>query len=74
VIVRVDGDRPTVRERLEVRAERGDVVAELLELELADDRRRHQRHHVGVGRDVDIGVIGERCARVCGAAGLVAGL
>ena len=73
-VVRVHRDRAPVGERLEVRAERRDVVAELLQLQLADDRRRHQRHHVGVGRDVDLGVVGERRAGVGGAAGLVPGL
>ena len=70
-LVGVDHDRAAVGERLEVGAERRDVVAVLLELELVDDRRRHQRHHVGVGGDVDLRVIRERGARVGGAARLV---
>ena len=45
-VVGVDGDGAPVGEGLEVRTERRDVVAVPLQVELADDRRRHQRHHV----------------------------
>ncbi len=73
-VIGVDGDRTPVGERLEVGTERCHVVAVPLQLQLADDRRRHQRHHVGVGRDVDLRVVGERGARVGCASGLVSGL
>ena len=69
-IVRVDGDRAAVRVGLEVGPERRHVVPELLQPELADDRGGHQRHDVGVGGDVDLGVIRERGARIGGAASL----
>ena len=51
-----------------------DLVPEGLETQVADDRRRHEAHHVGEGRDLDVGVLRERGGGVGGAARLVTGL
>ena len=53
-VVLVDDQRPTLGERLVVRAHRVHLVAVPLELELPHDGRRHQAHHVGQPRDPQV--------------------
>ncbi len=69
-----DLDGAAIRVGLVVGAERRDLVPEILQPELPDDGRRHQRHDVGVGRDLDLGMVRERGAGCGRPAGLVAGL
>ena len=71
-VVAEDRDRATVGERLVVRTERRHAVSVIAEAEVVDDERGHQRHDVRVCRDADVGVIGERVARVHRPADLVA--
>ena len=69
-VVGVELDRPAFGEGLVVRAHREDLVAVLFQPQVADDGRRHQRHHVGQAGDAEVrgvrpGSLGGR-----GAAGL----
>ena len=70
-VVAVDRDRPPVGERLVVRTERRDPIPMRLQTELLDDEPGHQRHHVRIGGDLDLRVVGERRARVDRPADLV---
>ena len=59
-VVGEDLDRSPLREGLVVGAHREDLVAVALEVELPDDRRRHQAHHVGQTRHLELRGVGPR--------------
>ena len=53
-VVLVERERAALGERLVVGAHRVDLVAVALQLEVAQDRRRHQAHHVGEPGDPQV--------------------
>ena len=73
-VVGVELYRPALGKGLVVRAHREDLVPVPGELEVLDDGRRQQRHHVGQAGDVELGCVRPRGFGRRGAAGLVPGL
>jgi hypothetical protein len=73
LVVAVLDDRAAAAHRHVPLTERQQLEPELLQLEVAPERRRHQRHRVAERVDLDAGkLVGPRLHRVGGAAGLVA--
>ena len=73
-VVGVELQRTAVGPGLVVGAHRVDLVAVSLELEVSDDRGRHQAHHVRELGDLEVRRFGPRSLGGRRAAGLVAGL